>query len=65
MMTDLELELRELMHKYKMDVCEISILFNNNGRNILAISFDEMEEGNNDTRTNRQFNCRFNGNSRI
>lgn len=45
-MTDLERELRILLNKYKMDVCEVSILFNNNGRNILAISFDELGEEN-------------------
>lgn len=41
-MSGLEIELRELLKKYGMDIYEISIVFSNNKRNVLAISFEEI-----------------------
>lgn len=54
-MTGLERELREILQKYEMDICEISILFSPIGRNILAISFEEIE---NDNRIRERINCK-------
>lgn len=45
-MTDLEIELRELLIKYNINVCEVSILFSNTNRNTLAISFEEATSDN-------------------
>ena len=42
-MTSLEIELRELLKRYNMQACEISILLTQE-KPILAISFDEIEE---------------------
>ena len=63
-MTKLEMELRELLIKYDMNIADISILFNNFGRNALLIRFDEMKEGLNEG-TNRQFNCKLDSDKRI
>ena len=56
-MTDLEIELRELLIKYSINVCEVSILFSNTNRNILAISFEEVT-GDNEQRKPISNMCR-------
>lgn len=52
-MTDFEIELRELLNKYKMKVHSIRILFNNYSKNILEIVFEDEDGTGNRSDTGR------------
>ena len=45
-MNNLERDLREVLNKYGIQICEISILFSYTGKNIIEIVVDEMEDKN-------------------
>lgn len=45
-MTQLEIELRELLFKYGFDVHEISIIFTHTGQDILEVIIENIEENN-------------------
>ena len=42
-MTKFEIELRELLKKYNMDITQISVLFLNNENTVLEIMFEDLD----------------------
>lgn len=42
-MTKFEIELRELLKKYKMEIKQINILFLNNEKSVMEITFEDTD----------------------